>query len=208
MPDSSNGKVRSEKTEVESRQTEAKNDLFNRIASFCRYAAVSILLLTSQFLLFTSDVRAGNPSPYAIESLSGQKAPDFTLTDIDGKSVTLASHKGKVVILVFWASWCPPCKDELQSLNKLYGMYKNRGLVILAVSSDRSLSAVKDFMVQNPVAYTVLFDEKLSVSRDLYKAFMVPTTFVIDRRGIIFKKHFGEQDWTKPTLVKEIDALL
>jgi len=151
---------------------------------------------------------AGNPSPYAIESLSGQKAPDFTLKDLNGKSVTLASHRGKVVILVFWASWCPPCKDELQSLNKLHGMYKNKGLVILAVSSDRSLSAVKDFVEQNPVTFNILFDERLSVSRDLYKAFMVPTTFVIDRRGTIFKKHFGEQDWTKPMLLKEIDALL
>ena len=58
------------------------------------------------------------------------------------------------------------------------------------------------------MAFDILFDDKLSVSRDLYKAFMVPTTFVIDRRGVIFKKHFGEQDWTKPELVKEIDAIL
>jgi peroxiredoxin len=166
------------------------------------------LLFTSHFPLLTTEAGAENPSPYAIESLSGQKAPDFTLKDIDGKSVTLASHKGKLVILVFWASWCPPCKDELQSLNKLYGMYKNRGLIILAVSSDRSLSTVKTFIAQNPVTFTILFDEKLSVSRDLYKAFMVPTTFVIDRRGTIFKKHFGEQDWTKPTLIKEIEVLL
>jgi peroxiredoxin len=165
-------------------------------------------LLTCSFLLSTSKGFAENPSPYAIESLSGQKAPDFMLKDLDGKSVTLASHRGKVVILVFWASWCPPCKDELQSLDKLYGMYKNKGLVILAVSSDRSLSAVKDFIVQNPVTFNILFDERLSVSRDLYKAFMVPTTFVIDRRGTIFKKHFGEQDWTKPLLIREIDALL
>ena len=118
------------------------------------------------------------------------------------------SHKGKVVILVFWATWCPPCKDELQSLNKLYQTYKSRGLVVLAVSSDRSLSSVKDFIAQNPVTFDILFDDKLSVSRDLYKAFMVPTTFVIDRRGVIFKKHFGEQDWTRPELVKEIDSLL
>jgi peroxiredoxin len=70
------------------------------------------------------------------------------------------------------------------------------------------LASVKDFIAKNPVAFDILFDDKLSVSRDLYKAFMVPTTFVIDRRGLIFKKHFGEQDWTKPELVKEIDALL
>jgi peroxiredoxin len=208
MPDSSKGIMRSEKSEMENGKTEAKNDLSNKVTFLCRYALVSLLLLTSHFLLLTSHAGGENPSPYAIESLSGQKAPDFTLKDLDGTSVTLSSHKGNVVILVFWASWCPPCKDELQSLNKLHGIYKKRGLVILAVSSDKSLSTVKAFIAQNPVTYAVLFDEKLSVSRDLYKAFMVPTTFVIDQRGTIFKKHFGEQDWIRPTLIKEIEALL
>ncbi len=154
------------------------------------------------------NVYAEPPSPYAIESLSGQKAPDFTLKDLDGNQVSLSSYKGKVVILAFWAAWCPPCKEELQSLNRLYNMYKGRGLVVLAVSSDKSLSTVREFIEANRVSYTVLFDDKLAVSRDTYKAFMVPTTFVIDRRGTIFKKHFGEQDWTKPALIKEIEALL
>lgn len=170
--------------------------------------AHALFLLLVCFLMPSLAISADIPSPYAIESLSGQKAPDFTLKDLSGKSVSLSSQKGKVVILVFWASWCPPCKEELRSLNKLYNMYKGRGLVVLAVSSDRSLSNVTDFIAQNQVNFDVLFDDKLSVSRDLYKAFMVPTTFVIDRRGIIFKKHFGEQDWTKPQLVKEIDTLL
>ena len=175
----------------------------------CSWIPTSVFfILAALFWLPSTVICAENPSPYAIESLTGQTAPDFTLKDLDGKSVTLSSYKGKVVILVFWAAWCPPCKEELQSLNKLYSMYKNRGLVILAVSSDKSLSTVKDFIAHNPVNYSVLFDEKLAVARDLYKAFMVPTTFVIERRGNIFKKHFGEQDWTKPALVKEIDALL
>ncbi len=172
-----------------------------------RYAPILFFSLISA-LLPTYDSSAENPSPYAIESLSGQKAPDFTLKDLDGRAVTLSSYKGKVVILAFWAAWCPPCKEELRSLNKLNSMLKNRGLVILAVSSDKSLTTVKDFIARNEVSYTVLFDEKLTVSRDTYKAFMVPTTFVIDRRGTIFRKHFGEQDWTKPALVKEIEALL
>jgi peroxiredoxin len=167
-----------------------------------------LFILASDSWLPISALAAEIPSPYAIESLTGQKAPDFALKDIAGKLVTLSSHKGKVVILVFWATWCPPCKDELQSLNKLYQTYKSRGLVILAVSSDRSLSSVKDFIAQNPVTFDILFDDKLSVSRDLYKAFMVPTTFVIDQRGVIFKKHFGEQDWTRSELVKELDSLL
>lgn len=174
------------------------------------YAPTLFVIVTLAFepWLLTPEVSAEIPTPYAIESLTGQKAPDFTLIDLAGKSVSLSSQRGKVVVLVFWAPWCPPCKEELQSLNKLYQAYRSRGLVVLAVSSDKSPSSVKDFIAKNPVAFDILFDDKLSVSRDLYKAFMVPTTFVIDRRGVIFKKHFGEQDWTKPELVKEIDVLL
>ncbi|HTZ17279.1 MAG TPA: TlpA disulfide reductase family protein [Dissulfurispiraceae bacterium] len=169
---------------------------------------VFFILLISSFLFLATVVEAENPSPYAIESLSGRTAPDFTLNDLDGKPISLSSYKGKVVILTFWATWCPPCKEELQSLNKLYNMLQSRGLVVLAVSSDRSLSTAKEFMTENRLSYPVLFDEKLTVSRDTYKAFMVPTTFVIDRRGTIFRKHFGEQDWTRPALIREIETLL
>lgn len=172
------------------------------------FSVCLLIVLYTNFWLPTVSSGAEIPSPYAIESLTGQRAPDFTLKDLAGKSFTLSSQKGKVIILVFWASWCPPCREELQSLNKLYRMYKSRRLAIIAVSSDRSLAAVKEFVAQNPVDFEVIFDEKLAVSRDLYKAFMVPTTFIIDQRGIIFKKHFGEQDWTKPELVKELDTLL
>jgi peroxiredoxin len=87
-------------------------------------------------------------------------------------------------------------------------MYKDRGLVILAVSSDKSISAAKEFISRNPVNFQVLHDEKLSVSKYLYRAFMIPMTFVIDKNGVILKKHFGEQDWTRPEMLKEIDSLL
>jgi len=192
MPDSSKSEDRSQKSGV------------RRFLCFL----ASFFILTSSAWFPAPVAIAELPSPYAIESLSGQKAPDFRLNNLDGKSLVLSSFKGKVVILIFWASWCPPCKEELKSMNRLYGMLKNRGLVIVAVSSDRSLSAVKDFIAHNPVDFDVLFDSNLSVSRDIYKAFMIPTTFVIDRSGIIVKKHFGEQDWTRPDIVREIEALL
>jgi peroxiredoxin len=199
MQDLSKSQEESEKYEV---RIKGRTSFYFILLTFC------FSLFTSSSILLASSFAADLPSPYAVESLTGQKAPDFTLNNISGKSITLSSVKGKVVILVFWAPWCPPCKEELKSLNKLYRIYKGRGLVILAVASDKSLSSVKEFIAQNPVDFEVLLDGNLTVSRDLYKAFMVPTAFVIDKRGVIFKKHFGEQDWTKPELVREIDALL
>ncbi|MCL5063228.1 MAG: TlpA disulfide reductase family protein [Nitrospiraceae bacterium] len=159
-------------------------------------------------LLFAAEGFAQPPSPYAVERLSGQKAPDFTLKDINGNTVSLSSFKGKVVLLNFWATWCPPCRAEIPSMNKLNQLLKNKGLVILAVSTDRAIVDVKDFLKNNPVNFAVVVDYNLSVSRSLYKVFMVPTTFLIDKRGIVVEKYFGEQDWTEPEMIKEIEALL
>lgn len=167
-----------------------------------------VLLLVAGYWSLVTKSHAQPPSPYAVEKLSGQKAPDFTLKDINGNPVSLSSFKGKVVLLNFWATWCPPCRAEIPSMNKLQQMLKNRGLVILAVSTDRAVVDVKDFLKKNPVAFTVVVDYNLSVSRSLYKVFMMPTTFLIDRKGVIVEKYFGEQDWTDPDIIKEIEALL
>ena len=168
----------------------------------------AVLVLTSVFCFLTAALAADNPSPYVVEKLLGKKAPDFTLKDMGGRPSTLSANRGKVVLLVFWASWCPTGPQEFASLNRLYAKYKDRGLVILAVSSDKSLAAAKGFLSQNPVSFTVLLDDKLTVSKQLYRAFMIPMTFVIDKSGKIVNKHFGEQDWTKPEILKEIDTLL
>jgi peroxiredoxin len=167
-----------------------------------------LLFCSAALILLSTAVHAQPPSPYAVEKLSGQKASDFTLKDINGNPVSLSSFKGKVVLLNFWATWCPPCRAEIPSMNKLQQMLKNKGLVILAVSTDRAVVDVKDFLKKNPVAFTVVVDYNLSVSRSLYKVFMMPTTFLIDKKGVIVEKYFGEQDWTDPEIIKEIEALL
>ncbi|MDA8432453.1 MAG: TlpA disulfide reductase family protein, partial [Nitrospiraceae bacterium] len=81
------------------------------------------------------------PSPGEIEKLDKQKAPDFTLKDLRGNHVTLSSLKGKVVLLNFWATWCPPCVAEMPELNKLYRKMASRGLEIVAVSTDSSVES-------------------------------------------------------------------
>jgi peroxiredoxin len=169
------------------------------------------LLLTSYFSLLTLSSAADNPSPYAVEKMVGKKAPDFILADLDGKPVKLSDYKGKVVLLFFWASWCPTSPDEFRSLNKLYlayNAYKERRLVVLAVSSDKTMAAAKEFTAKNRVEFPVLHDEGLLVSKRLYKAYMIPITFVIDKNGVISSKHFGQQDWTRPSAIKELESLL
>lgn len=137
-----------------------------------------------------------------------EQAPDFFLRDMDGNPVQLSAHRGKVVILTFWASWCVPCKTELASLNTLQKKYRGKGLVVLAVSIDRTRDAAKSYLAKNPVGYPALHDEQALVSRKLYRVFGVPATFVIDRKGTIVSKRYGEPDWMKPEIVDEMERLL
>lgn len=146
-------------------------------------------------------------SPFEADKLLAAKAPDFSLQDADGRTVSFSSFKGKVILLNFWATWCPPCKAEMPSMNRLYNSLKKRGLEIIAVSSDLSLSNITDFLAKNRVDFPVLHDEKKTVTLQ-YKVFSMPTTLLIDRSGAIVEKFYGEYDWTEPEVRNKIEKLL
>jgi peroxiredoxin len=159
------------------------------------------MLLT--FLFLTAEA----PSPWAIDELMGKKAPEFTLKDLNDKTISLSSLKGSVVLLNFWATWCPPCRAEMASLNNLYKEYKSNGLSVIAVSSDRSVSSVKDFLSKKQVELLVLMDSDSKVSRR-FKVFSLPTSFLLDKNGVIVQKFLGEEEWDSPAMKKKIRELL
>jgi peroxiredoxin len=154
--------------------------------------------------------QSGDRNPYSpkeIDKLDKQKAPDFTLKDLKGNTVTLSALKGKVVLLNFWATWCPPCVAEMPQLNKLYKKLGPRGLHIVAVSTDNSIGYVKDFVSKNAIDFTVLYDERRTTTRS-YKVFSMPTTFLIDKNGFIVEKFFGDYEWADSDMLKKIEKLL
>jgi thiol-disulfide isomerase/thioredoxin len=106
---------------------------------------------------------------------------DFTLTDLQGKSWTLRELHGKVVLVNFWATWCPPCRKEMPDLDALYKRFKDEGLVILAVD-DEEAAKVKPFLTERPVTYPILLDPGRKVN-DLFHIDGIPKSFVYDREG-------------------------
>lgn len=148
------------------------------------------------------------PSPFAGDNIVDTQAPDFTLKDADGKAISLASYRGSVVLLNFWATWCPSCREEMPSMNKLVRQFKNRKFAIIEVATDRSSSDVRNYLKKHPSDATVLVDDGLSVSRSLYKVFVLPMSFLIDKKGVIVQKYYGEEDWTNPEIVRKIEGLI
>ncbi len=149
----------------------------------------------------------GFPGTLTLEESVGKDAPDFTLKDLNGKDVSLVDFRGKVILLNFWATWCPPCITEMVKLEELKQALQGEDFEILAVSTDRSLSRVKKFVGRHPVSFVVLHDSDIKVSRK-YNVFSLPTTFLIDGKGRIVEKFLGEFDWTSPEIRKKIHDLL
>jgi len=164
---------------------------------FCATALILLLCCSA----------TGTPTPWEIDDIVGKKAPDFTLKDIDGRDVSLSSLRGRVVLINFWATWCPPCRSEMPSLNSLYKEYRGKGLVVLAISTDRRMSDVKDYVSKNTFEFQILLDPDMRVSRS-YKVFSIPTTFLIERNGVIIKRFLGEEDWGSPRIRNEIKKAL
>ncbi len=171
---------------------------------FCGFCLFS---LTAMGPAGPREAKKENLSPFEIDKLANNQAPDFTLKDIHGSSLSLSSLKGKVVLLNFWATWCPPCKAEMPSFNKLYKEMKPRGFEIIAVSNDNAIRYVKEYLSKNSFDFVILWDENQIVTKK-YKIFTVPTTLLIDRNGVIVEKFFGERDWTSPKIKKKIEKLL
>ncbi len=132
---------------------------------------------------------------------TGAPAPNFTLRALDGRMVSLADYKGKVVFLNVWATWCPPCREEMPSMEKLYQGLKGQEFAILAVSIDVSgAKAVAPFMKEKRLSFPALLDPEGTIP-DLYGTTGVPESFIIDKKGIIEKVVIGPLDWSTPDIV-------
>jgi len=179
-----------------------------------------VVILFTSFSIFgcsrnagTEDVKNDNTSPAPPQGQeqmmsannSSSKAPNFTLTDTQGKEITLSDYAGKVVIVDFWATWCPPCRRGIPDLISLQKQFKNKIAIIgISVDSDTK-SDVIPFVKSMGINYTVCY-----ASQEVVQAYgnieAIPTSFVIDKDGKIVNQHVGLTD--KSVYIDEINKLL
>lgn len=134
-------------------------------------------------------------------------APDFTLKDLKGTQVTLKNFKGRVVFLNFWATWCPPCRREMPSMERLYKQLKDRDFTMLAVDMQESEKRVRAFISEFSLSFPVLLDLNGDIS-SLYGIVGLPTTYIIDREGKIIGKAVGPRDWSSQESKQLFQSLL
>tara|TARA_R110002049_G_scaffold39896_1_gene122196 strand:+ start:1805 stop:2374 length:570 start_codon:yes stop_codon:yes gene_type:complete len=144
-----------------------------------------------------------------IEVAQRPLAPDFTLVDVDNKKRSVKDLRGKVVLVNFWATWCPPCRHEMPSIERLSNLHKGEDFAILAVNVAENLDTVFSFTgTLDPVpTFPIVFDKDGSVLK-AWPVRGLPTTFVLDKQGRIAYRAVGGREFDNPAILAQINALL
>ena len=148
-------------------------------------------------------------SPIALaQSEKTVPAPDFSLKSLNGEEVSLSQHRGKYVLVNFWATWCGPCKMEMPSLETLYQRFKSKYFSLLAISNDMfGAKIVEPFIKAHGLSFPILLDQQLQASNK-FGVVSLPTTFMIDPKGNIIGELRGAEDWASPDNLLYFENLL
>jgi peroxiredoxin len=133
-------------------------------------------------------------------------APDFNLMDINGERHRLSDYKGKIVIVNFWATWCPPCREEMPSMQRAWQPLEQRNVVMLAINVGEDEDTIFEFTSDYPADYPLLMDRDSSVIQR-WPVRGLPTTFVVDTAGRLVFQAIGSRDWDDPELMERIAAI-
>jgi peroxiredoxin len=137
----------------------------------------------------------------------GDTAPDFSVRTDSGLTVSRSDFGGKVLVLNFWATWCPPCVDEMPSLDEFQKRFKNEGVVVLGISVDEDEAVYRGFLEQHGVSFHTARDPAAQISAD-YGTFRYPETYIIDSSGDVMQKIIGPTVWTDERMISYIRSLL
>jgi peroxiredoxin len=155
--------------------------------TYTRVAILGVLLVALVFAVYSSLEK----DPNAVKV--GKEAPNFSLEQLNGSSMTLSDLRGKGVVLNFWGTWCEPCKSEMPALQKQYELNKDKGLVVIGVNIGQAQATVEPFVKQLGVSFPILLDSQSQITK-LYRIGPIPTTFFIDPDGEVKEIFIGEMN--------------
>ncbi len=165
----------------------------------------SILFFCSLLLIFTSfSVYAERP---LLKQLSGRStAPEFELADLEDKIHRLEDYKGKPLVINFWATWCPPCRKEMPSMNRAWKHLKDEGVQMLAINIGEDEADVFAFKDEHPIDFPILLDQQ-SESLESWRIRGLPTTYIISPKGTVAYSAIGPREWDDTRILDKILAL-
>ena len=135
--------------------------------------------------------------------VAGDSAPGFEVTTDSGRKISVDNFGGRVLVVNFWATWCPPCINELPSLNALAAELKGSGVVVLGISVDKDKAAYDKFLKKVKLNFETSRDPGADISAE-YGTFKYPETYVISREGKVLEKFINEQPWMSPEIVARL----
>ncbi len=180
-----------------------------KISSLVRIAGLYTIIATA--LLINPLARAHDPALHGFQMSTFEPpfpSPDFELPLLESDSASLETYRGDFVLLNFWATWCPPCLEEMPSMESAYQKFKDRGFTVVAISSDEGgADDVTPFIEKLGVTFPILLDADKAVSSE-YGAHNLPLSFLLNREGQVIAGAVGERDWSSEEALSVLDELI
>lgn len=159
--------------------------------------------------LFTASIHAAGAPQTMTPVAKRPAAKDYALEDLDGKTQRLSDRRGKVVLVNFWATWCPPCRKELPSMQRLWEKLKSEAFAMHAIDVGESVDEIMPFIFSTgtELTFPILLDRDSKALRQ-WPVIAIPTTFVVDKQGRIAYRSVGGREWDDPKLIEELRRLM
>lgn len=154
----------------------------------------------------SSDEHEGSGTSYLAKAPAGLKTPNLTFQDLNGTSYDIADLKGKPVVLNFWATWCPPCRAEIPSMNRAWAKVKDEGILMFAVNVGETPESIEAFTQKIPIEFPIILDVDTKYSQ-AWEVRGMPTTHILDANGQVIYSAVGERPWDNEELLNVIRAL-
>jgi len=167
----------------------------------------SLLVLLSLAIFLQSTTAAAASNIHTLTKVPGNpEAPEFNLEDQDGNFLKMSDYKGKVVIVNFWATWCPPCRKEMPSMQRAWEILQKEDIMMLAINVGEDSDQIFSFTAEYPVEFPLIMDTDSSVVRQ-WKVRGLPTTYIVNPAGQIVYQAIGDREWDSEEIMNQIRKL-